>query len=803
MTSLPLDGETPSKTVLSRLRKDKTVTVTGDSSAHNNPNAPTGNSQAENLAALIDLKKKNDIAAWVNKEYSAMKSARSPAERQWYINLAFVNGRHYISPVTAGGQFRLTATKAPAHRVKMVVNKVRVAVRTEHAKLCQNKPIPTVVPSTGENEDFAAANVAEQILKTEFASRRYDAIYRRWVWWGVVCGTSFKKMYWDSKYEDLDATPENPILGADGRTPLTTTDGTPFSKSNPVKGKIMIEHVNPFHIYVPDLTTEDINAQPFIMHVMTRSPQYVQNNFGFVPTCDARESSTILESAFLTTTNDKTILDSVLIKEVWIKPNAHPQFPQGGLVTVINDKVVQYVEKWPWPFKEYPFYKYDGIKTGGFYGDSIIVDLIPLNKEYNRTKSQMLEIKNTMGKPKLVYQQGSLNPRMISSEPGASIPYRLGFEKPIILPGVEVPATMGMELDRLTSDFDDISGQHEITRGNTPSQVTSGTAIAFLQEQDDTKLADQVSSIEHQTELLGQHYLKLVTTYWDDARLVKVAGNDFAFEAKMWKGSDLKGNTDVKIQTGSALPFSKAAKQAMVTEFMQAGWIDPSSGMEILQMGALQRVIDEALVDKKQAQRENLRLTKMDEEQLIAWATPPANLIDGVDAHGNPAKVDPETNEPWEPTSAVPVNSWDNHEAHIMFHNMYRKTQEFELLSDAHKQAMEQHVQTHQMAIQSNQVGQMGQVAGPAPKTDEAGNVIEEPQGPTGPDPALEEERRNEEFSNRERRQEESHQMGLIEKEEKLSVMQEAAKARLEAVRKSAALKKSKENAESPPNQRM
>lgn len=792
MTLQQQDGATQPKTILSKLRKSKDITVTGDSSAHNNP-ADKSNPQIENLAALMDLKKKNEMAAWVNHQYGSMKAARSAAERQWYLNLAFVNGKHYVSPINVPGQgFRLTAQKAPAWRVKMVVNKVRIAVRTEHAKLIQNKPIPTVIPSTGENEDFAAANVAEQLLKSEFATRRFDAVYRRWVWWGVVCGNSYIKQYWDKNYEDADATPPTSITSSNGKDPLVGQDGSPVRSPNKVKGKIMVEHVNPFHIYVPDLTSEDLNSQPFIMHVMTRSPQYVQNNYGFVPTCDAKESTTILEGAFMTATNDQTVLDSVLIKEVWLKPNAHANFPQGGLVTVINDRVVQYVEKWPWPFKEYPFYKYDSIKTGGFYSDSTIVDLIPLNKEYNRTKSQMLEIKNTMGKPKLMYQQGSINPRMISSEPGQAIPYKLGFEKPEVLSPVEIPATMGIELDRLTSDIDDISGQHEITRGNTPSQVSSGTAIAFLQEQDDTKLADPVSSIEHQIELLGIHYLKFVSNYWDEPRLVKVAGRDNAFEAKMWQGSDLKGNNDVIIQTGSALPFSKAAKQAMVTEFMQNGWIDPSSGMEILQMGSLQRVIDEALVDKKQAQRENLKLSKLNEQDLITFMTPPGNLVEGVDPHGNPAKIDPDTQEPWEPTSPIPVNSWDNHEAHIMFHDMYRKTQEFELLSDSHKQAMEMHVQTHHMAIQSKLEGQMGS-RGPAPQTDENGNVIEEPPPPPQePDMEAEEARKAAEFEGKERRNEEQHQMGLIEKEEKLTVMQEAAKARLADAKDNRSLMNSK-----------
>lgn len=676
------------------------------------------------LANQAYQKKKQEWGNWVEGEYIKCKNARSNHERQWYLNLAFVNGRHYVSPVNISGQgFRLTSPKQPPHRVRLVINKVRVAVRTECSKLSAQKPIPVVVPATGEEQDYAAAKVAEQLLKTRFSFSDFNHTYRSWIWWGVVCGTSFLKTYWAPNETDDDLmNPAQSAVGSGGQ-PLTDTSGNPIIKQEPVKGKIMIERVTPFHIYVPDLLAEDIEDQPYVIHAMTRTPEWVKSRFDFNATPDAMASNTIMESAFLINKNSEQILNAVVVKEIWIKPNGHKDFPTGGMLTVINGKVIQCVEDWPWPFTDYPFYKYDGIPTGGFYGDSIVVDLIPLQKEYNRTKSQMVEIKNTMQKPRFVFPRGSINLRQISSEPGQGIPYTPGFEKPDILPGVEIPQTMSMELDRLNSDFDDISGQHEITRGNTPAQVTSGTAIAFLQEQDDSKLAYQVASIEAAVEKLGKHYLRYVATYWGDERLIRIVGKDNNFEAIQWKGSDLRGNTDVRVQAGSALPFSRAAKQAMVTELMQSGFLDPTSGMEIMQLGGLDKVLDEMLIDKRQAQRENLKMSQLDPEGIMQWQQQRAAM----------EEIDPENN-PLEPV--LPVNSWDNHEAHIMYHNNYRKTQEFELLDDLVKQEFELHIQMHQVAATSPQMGAFGTVANDptAPVTDpETGTQVPNPLQPELP----------------------------------------------------------------------
>jgi hypothetical protein len=74
---------------------------------------------------------------------------------------------------------------------------------------------------------------------------------------------------------------------------------------------------------------------------------------------------------------------------------------------------------------------------------------------------------------------------------------------------------------------------------------------------------------------------------------------------------------------------------------------------------------------------------------------------------------------PFQPQPIIQVNSWDNHEAHIHFHNQFRKTQEFELLDDTVKQAFELHVQTHQMAMQNPQMGAAGVVANQQPPSPE------------------------------------------------------------------------------------
>lgn len=689
------------------------------------PTTLPDNASPELLAAFLQKQeleaKKLKWASWANSEFVKCKNARAPFERQWYLNLAFTGGKQYVAPIdipTAG--FRLTTPKAPPWRVRLVVNKIRTAVRTECSKLTTSKPIPTVLPATNEDEDFSAAAVGEQILKSQFATAEFEAVYRMWVWWGVVCGVSFLKQYYDPGKLDHDSKslPTPPTFPTGQPIPDDLIDEVPGLRDRletpvPAQGKICIERITPFHIFVPDLLCETIEGQPYVIHVMTKSPNWVKNKFGFTPNADARASTTILDAATLISKGAEDHLDSVMVKEVWIKPGGHEDFPNGGVLTIINERCVQVRDSWPYPFPEYPFYKYNGIPTGGFYSASNVEDLIPLQKEYNKKRSQMLEIQNMMGKPKLLYQKGSLNPKMISSEPGQAIPYVAGYEAPIEMRGSEVPTSFVQELQQLQMEFDDVSGQHEISRGGASGALPeAATAIAYLQEQDDAKLNYQVASIENACELLGKHHLHMASHYWDDNRLIRITGRNNTFEALHWKKGMLKGNTDVKIQTGSALPFSKAAKTALLTEMMQNGFIDPQSGLEVLNLGGLDKVIEDALVDKRQAVRENLKMADLPDKMLALLLNPSPGPngespfeIPGPD--GKPQQMNGD-GTPFQPQPPVPVNSWDNHEEHIRWHNHFRKTQEFELLSEPKKKAFELHVQLHQVALTSQMIGYGG-----------------------------------------------------------------------------------------------
>lgn len=667
------------------------------------------------MKSKASKKQHDNLVSWIQDQYKTIKNARTQQEATWYMNLSMYHGKQHVIPVrtrSAGNtSTRLYTPPAPWWRVRPVINRIRPTVRTELALLTSNRPSATVIPASAEEIDMYAAQAGEQIWDSQYNEKKVASVLRKALWWMAVCGTGFVKTVWDSGAGD-PYTEEN--------SPIPQLLGKPM-------GDIQFSEETPFHIFVPDFREQEIENQPYVIHAQLRSPEFVKIHFGealknkdFNPhSADARD---IIEESFLNIIGTQGLErnHSVLVLEVWVKPGVHPDFKQGLFATVIGDTIVQAKEGWPFQHKMYPFSKFDYISSGKFYGTSLIEDLIPLQKEYNRTRGQLIEAKNRMARPQLMAPRGSVDASKITTEPGQIIFYTPGFNPPTPLQMQDMPQYVIQEIDRILVDWSDIAGQHEVTKGQVPPGVTAATAISYLQERDEAKLSTTFASVEEGVEKMARLTLNYVKQFWDVARIVKIVGTDGSFDAMAFSGSDIRNNTDIRIEGGSALPVSKAAKQAFIMDLMKMGFIDPNKGLEVMQIGGINKIYDQINVDRRQAQRENLRMSKVTAEMLMEQMQINPNQL------------------------PVPVNSWDNHKLHVEVHNNFRKGQKFEALPDEIKALFEAHVQQHIAALGFEQVANRPNVAAglpdmPSPEDEEMGMEQESSSNSPGPEPMPEE----------------------------------------------------------------
>lgn len=606
------------------------------------------------------------LVAECDAKFEQAKRYRQQFEKQWYMNLAFYFGRQYVqwSTASATPTARLVEGQVPPWRVRLVSNKVRRYLRKELSKCLKEKPMGFVVPQSADDDDLAAARAGDTLAEYFWRTKEIPTHLRRAMFWTLLCGTGFIKDWYDDNY----------VPNADQQ----------------FTGDMFIERITPFHIFVPDVQEEDIENQPFVIHATAKNKDTVAKLYpGIELSADVDNNAGMLEQRFLAAMDIKesSTKDMVYVKEMWIKPNA--KYKDGAVIAWAGTTILHFQEGWPFLHKDYPFTKFDHIPTGKFYGDSTIVDLIPLQKEYNRTNSQIVEAKNRMAKPQLLAPQGSIDPNKITSEPGLIITYQPGFAAPQPLPLVALPNYVESTLERCNRDMDDVASQHEISKGNSPGGITAATAISFLQEEDDSVLATTLDSMEKGVEKITRHFLNYVGSKWDVARTVQVVGQNGQIEVVMLDKDKLRSSYSYTIQSGSSTPRSLAAKQAFIMELGKMGWIPADKALRYLNMPDVGRLYEEMQQDTRFAQRENLKMQFTKPEQL----QPPMDPTTGQPL------IDPQTGQPAQPQLPVKVNTWDDHFAHIMEHDSFRKTQAFEALDPSVQAIFEEHVNHHKMYI--------------------------------------------------------------------------------------------------------
>ncbi len=665
-------------------------------------------------ATINQFKKQEEakkLVAWVKAEYEKCKQARKQEEQEWYLNISFYNGNQYHSWRQMGNATLLQEEPNPQGLPRVTVNRIEPVIRTEIAKTTSGHPSATVAPASNDDDDLMAASAGEQVWQSIYDKHSFQTnVLQKAEFWRATTGNSFIKTYWDSSAKEI--TPmgmEDPYTGQKQVVQQVTAIGD-----------VAFEVVSPFHLFVPDLSEENIEAQPYVFNVYTKSEQWVRSTFGSVLPKDFKptkvSTSEILDAALMDMRNvDNAKPDAVLVIEMWCKPNGNPYMPKGGLVTIVDTEIVQMAENGiPYAHKQYPFAHLYSIPTGKFYRRSVIKSLIPIQREYNRLRSQIIHAKNLMAKPQMMYQEGSVDPRKITARAGIWIPVRPGFANPVPVPLQPLPSYVLNEVQQLHSDFEDLSGQHQVSRGESGG-VTAATAINYLQERDDAYLTTVFSSIEAAIGKAAKQALTLFVQYVQTPRIVKTVGTDGSFDATILSGADIASGTDIRIESGSALPTSKSARQALITEWMKLGFLQPQDGMKILDMGMLKQFYNIIKIDENQAQRENLMMKRLDDQTIQAFQQ---NWEQGA-ANGDPDKIVPgQVDANGQPVGlAVPpvvqVHGYDNHAVHVEIHNRFRKSQSFDLLPDSVKAEFEKHIAMHEQALQQKMMEQAMMNMGP------------------------------------------------------------------------------------------
>ena len=629
-----------------------------------------------NFKQQSEEKRKKEIAREIIEDFKNRQEERRPYELAWLLNINFLIGNQY-SYISSRGEVDEKERMFPWES-REVFNHIAPLVESRLSKLARVKPKMSVRPSGNEKSDIELSKLSRSILNSVACEKNLSELIAEATTLSEVTGTSFYKVVWDKSLgesfdidnEKYDEICKNLINNGE-KCKNNTNNADKTKKIN--LGDVSIKVVSPFEIFPDSCACESIEDCESIIHAYPISALEAEEIYGepFVGS-DINMMSFdslgggLFVSGISNVTRTTTTLkhNQVMVYEKYIKPNA--SFKNGKLFIVVGDKLVYEGDL---PLKMYPFIRQVSSDViGSFWGSSIIERCIPIQRAFNNIKNRKYEFFARLSAGVLAVEDGSVDIDNLEEEglaPGKILVYRSGASVPRFMDAGSVPSELSYEEEKLKNEFISLTGVSELMRNSSlPNDVTSGTAINLLIEQDDTRLLVPAENIRKAIVKLGKLVLLLYKEFASYPKISRIIDENGDVELIYWKGSDIS-SCDVVLETTNELSETQSARKNMVLELLKNGLLYDENGklskrmkskvFDALGFGNWESAEDITSLHIKKATRENLGL------------------------------------------SSLVVSEIDDHDIHIEEHTKFLLSDEAENLSQDQIDKYIQHIREHKM----------------------------------------------------------------------------------------------------------
>jgi hypothetical protein len=616
--------------------------------------------QGENASYSIEeLKKKHREA----------KAVRERFIPDWVLNLAFYVGGDLQWCYWNRG--RLDRPFIAEWRELVTDNRIQPVILARAAKKVKNRPAFIITPSTSDEGDIDASKIGEKVLEADWTGLGLQKKLFQAILFADITCAGFWKIYWDSTKGDsaefvYDQNNQPVMTNGAPTRPDAYDNGLPdgLDDADPRSGRrLRGRSLSLRALPRPDrhhargggvgrggegplgrVRQAPLQRRPEGRRRRTHRPGRVTSVLlgGLLPgrhrSVQGRQGVRVLE-----------------------RPST--EFPSGKRCVWAQDQILLEDDQ---PLDPMPYVMFSGIRVPNrFWPTSVASQLRGPQVALNKIESQIAQNAERIGNPALMKsRQANVH---YTGIPGEEILYDSTVQDavPQYLVPPEVPTYVREQIDRITDSIQEISGMHEVSNATVPAGVTAASAINLLQEADDTRIGPEIQDMETQLAQAGTKILILRATYNSDERLVRIAGEDGNWDIFSFRGQMLHGNTQAEVQAGSAMPRSKAAKQAAMIELLQLMFqygaeLDPRDLRNFLKeydVGGLDRLFESITTDEMQVQRE---------QRLMSQGT------------------------------AVDINPWDDDQYHIAAHQDFQKTDRYAQLGPNIQQIFQAHVLAHQ-----------------------------------------------------------------------------------------------------------
>src|SRR5574337_134135 len=635
------------------------------------------------VPALNKLKTGADL----KNKLQSLQRGRKNLDAQWKLNLAFYKGQQYTyynKALRRLDSLPVEDGERPRYRVRLINNQIVTGAHSLLARLTKTKPAIMATPNTGSDVDLRAAQVAESLLEHWWDVFNLDDKLSEALLWAIITGQGYWKITWDNQAGSsmkFTLDPQGQPITDDTLVELYNAElaqmGIPPQEQVVYMGDIRVEVVSPFDVYLDD-SAKTFDECKYMVCVHYMAPEEVKERWNIDVLPDAVTTS---QDTVLPYKADKAQEPSLKAVNIgYFLPT--PLIPNGRYVVWVDEKIVEDID-WPYPIEMLPLIKFPGVRVPGrVYDGSPVEQAIPIQKDLNKTLSQIIEYKNLTLKPRVWAPTGSLNGVRLTSEPGAVYEFNpIDGMKPEVEQLPSLPPYVFEHLANIRDSLKEVFGINEITEGTPPPNVEAGIAIDPLQEMATDRLAPTILLIERSLARAGEIMLCYAQKYYVEPRSLRITGGG-AEKVQKFNKADIAGGVNIHVDTGSALPRTRAGRQARIFDYVDRGILRPDQAAKYLDIADLEGLKKKFQLDDDMAYREHDRLIKGQplNANSMQNAIQQAQSGQAVDPNTGQPFTDPNAMKSWVHDQSLAPFPFEDYQTHMDIHAQFMKSPAFDQL---------------------------------------------------------------------------------------------------------------------------
>src|SRR3990167_2271858 len=636
--------------------------------------------------------KKDRILEIRNEVMRQGREGKRGVEKEWYRNILLFVGLQWIAWNSSQKKWSTDIPGLGKWYPKPVTNKFAESGNALKSLLTEKQVRPIVTPGTDSEEDIATAQRGAtwvDIINTEAETEAADAMAASWI---VITGNCFyHNFYFTSKdngnirfnlhtcmtcqqksnaleIEENDKTCPKCGTGKEFEQ-MVGQDGQPEGFTMP-KGRLKEEACSPFEMFFNG-NVDNFESVKQVIRAKSVPISEIENTYPEIKdkVSDATaggDMSDTYKKALKTVTQstmggaggsgDGNSAPECDVHYLFCKPDN--EFKEGLMAVIVGENIVELETA-----EEYTdndgvcFSPFDhagcNYVPGRFWHKTRMDDIAQLQMDRNLFKSWIHLQTLTMSSGK--WLDPGTNMDTPTGESGQVIKFDYSTEgrKPEMVPGIPVPAVMVELIKLIDSEIESLTATYDVIKGQLPAGLDTFSGLRLLTERAFSVHGEMIKNWARASVSRMKKKLELARKNWIEPRNKTVEGESGGFETQSFRGADLMGGVDIKVEEGSSIPRSQSVENAAIVESIKANLIDitnPKVRYKVLEKLGQQDLADISGDDIKDAAkewREFLDSVAKNPENPEAWMTRYRMGIDNDAIHYQDASARAKTDVFW------------------------------------------------------------------------------------------------------------------------------------------------------------